>query len=429
MLYDSTGTHSVGEFLLKFEVSAPARSGGLHPTASENAQMHLHRTAEIIARLQHAHALCEETILEKSSIVDIPAGLAGVDEADQTPVTPLPSAVTSKHVPWRPSIVFSLISFLCAMGGFAWIMLNVPIGQPTRAARAATQSPVQPLASSFTLAEPPDQALFTAFNDEDAQQTRYDADLLLEDIDDPVHLLFGYEVEEVVPRIIPAAEFVTFTLPEPGDWELLGIGLPGDDIIFPTTPHEMPIPETISTIAPPAGGTASRRLKTLDDVLTWIRVAVAMAGFDVFKPAPVEPPAPRVTVGRATFRELNIPGRRGVEIRFALRVEEFAGHDLEVGAYFFTADGRPVRDRDNQYVSQRRNAYAKRIVAIEETRFDEQQFTLFMPYVQFDGLPGGRHLLVTQVVVWSGAKFDHRMASGRKQTFTTTLYKFANADM
>ncbi len=138
----------------------------------------------------------------------------------------------------------------------------------------------------------------------------------------------------------------------------------------------------------------------------------------------VHPIVPNFTIGPIEIRHTRFEGLAGVEVCFPVIVSRFVGEALEIGAYVFNADGTPLKDLDRQYVSKRGNVYTKRAITIDSNQYRDERFTLFLPYMQFDGLPGGAHQLQAQVFIWAGPAFEQRMARSDSQAFELKLYRF-----
>jgi len=133
---------------------------------------------------------------------------------------------------------------------------------------------------------------------------------------------------------------------------------------------------------------------------------------------------PAFEIGPLVFERALSEERKGIEIKFPLRLSGYSGQALEIGAYIFYADGTAIKDYDGRYVSQRRNVYTKRTLDFTADRFSDDGFVLFLPYTQFDGLLGGTHHLMAQVFIWGGPAFDQRIARGKRAGFDLTLHKF-----
>jgi hypothetical protein len=134
--------------------------------------------------------------------------------------------------------------------------------------------------------------------------------------------------------------------------------------------------------------------------------------------------APRIMIGFVEFHKIQTPERKGVELQFTVVVDRYPGDQLEIGAYFFDTNGNPLKDLDAQYVSEKGNVYTKRIIEVDSNRYDDEEFILFIPYLQFDALSGGTHQLQAQIYVWAGPPFEERLVRGARQEFDLTLYKF-----
>ncbi len=126
----------------------------------------------------------------------------------------------------------------------------------------------------------------------------------------------------------------------------------------------------------------------------------------VAEPTPAEPseePTRPVPAGRIAIAQMeegvSVEGTQSIRIVSEGVVEHLKGERIEVAAYFFDANGRPLKDRDGKFKSAGGQVYVGREIVVSN---DKQALSdaLSLPYEQLDLSGGGKQQFKVRLVLW-----------------------------
>jgi serine/threonine-protein kinase len=204
----------------------------------------------------------------------------------------------------------------------------------------------------------------------------------------------------VPPTSTPTATATATSTPAPPT------ATPTATAVPPTaTPTRTPVPPTSTPTRTPVPPTATPTNTPPPPTRTPTRT-----------PVPATPVADIVTVTTAHNQFVN--GVKGMVIYVTFTTEHTKGHESQVAAYFYYADGRKLQDADGDYATPSGHVTTWRdyTPGYDDTRYDA--YALFLPYDQLH-LSAGTYNMKYQVALYDTV-LDDFLAESQYVTFTFT---------
>jgi hypothetical protein len=122
-----------------------------------------------------------------------------------------------------------------------------------------------------------------------------------------------------------------------------------------------------------------------------------------------DPHASKINSVSLEFNATDSAGNRGLVVETNLRIRNHKGEKCSVGAYFYTADGRPILDRDGKFKDTLGHVAIGKSLTPDFAVTDYNNLRLFIPYNQLGNadLSGdGQNLYVRVMIFNSNARIS-----------------------